>query len=280
MSLEHWKSLFDIGALAFAGLVVVFGVAALLTGDIINKRQSEQLRQFDKDLTTAKLSLATQQERAAKADAHANEADLKIAEAQRGSAEANAHAKRAQGSLALAEQHSAEANAKAEGFRLDIAKANESARQAEARAAEANLELARFKAPRSITPAQQAALAAQLRSFAPRRIDVLIIGDTVEIQQIAESVLGSVQQAGWTIGNIGRPLGAGMAVNGIVVGTHLGASAEEERAANALINGLQAVGLASGRLTPQFNDDLPAAMTGRWDMQNTAHIRIVFGTKP
>lgn len=115
MSLEAWKSFFDIGALVLLFLTFAFGAGILITGNIINKRQGEQLRQFDKGLTDAKTELGKQQERAAKAEER----------------------------VALAEQHSAEANSKAEGFRLDIAKANESAAQAQARVAGATAEAAK-----------------------------------------------------------------------------------------------------------------------------------------
>ena len=44
------------------------GVGVLVTGNIINQRQSAQLRQFDKALTEAKTELGKQQERAANAE--------------------------------------------------------------------------------------------------------------------------------------------------------------------------------------------------------------------
>ncbi len=69
MSVDAWKSIFDMGTVLAAFLVFVFGAGALITGNIINKRQESQLRQFDKGLTEAKTELSKQQERAANADA-------------------------------------------------------------------------------------------------------------------------------------------------------------------------------------------------------------------
>jgi hypothetical protein len=50
-------------------LTFAAGLGALITGNVINKRQEQQIRQFDSDLTEAKTELGKQQERAANADA-------------------------------------------------------------------------------------------------------------------------------------------------------------------------------------------------------------------
>jgi hypothetical protein len=63
MSVEPWKSFFDWGAVALVFATFIFGAGALITGNIINKRQEIRLRQFDKDLTESKTELAVQQER-------------------------------------------------------------------------------------------------------------------------------------------------------------------------------------------------------------------------
>src|ERR1700689_3233953 len=68
MSMEGWKTIFDWSAVVLLFLTFVSGFGALITGNIINKRQDEHLRQFDKDLTEAKTELGRQQERAAKAE--------------------------------------------------------------------------------------------------------------------------------------------------------------------------------------------------------------------
>lgn len=57
MSVENWKAVFDaIGVLAVV-LALIAGVGVLRCGNIINERQSAQLRIFDKALTDAKILL-------------------------------------------------------------------------------------------------------------------------------------------------------------------------------------------------------------------------------
>jgi hypothetical protein len=68
MSVEAWKSIFDFGTVATLFLTFAFGFGVWRTSNIINERQARQLRQFEKDITLAKSSLAEQQERAAKAE--------------------------------------------------------------------------------------------------------------------------------------------------------------------------------------------------------------------
>jgi len=63
MSLESWKSFFEIGGVVLLFLTFAFGTGALLTGKVVNQRQENQLRRFDSDLTTAKTALSDQQER-------------------------------------------------------------------------------------------------------------------------------------------------------------------------------------------------------------------------
>ena len=217
--------------------------------------------------------------RLAQAVADAKNADARIAEAKLESAKANARATRAQESLALAEQHSAEANAKAEGFRSDIAKANESAKQAEARAAEANLELARFRAPRTLSPAQQANIASRMRTFGAKRIDLIIIGDGQEIANLTESVAMSLRQAGWNVRVVGKAI-SGPNVSGVLVGTHIGSDSSIIAASEALISALQAAGIVTSRFRPPFDDELPMALMGTWDSKNVAPIRTLVSAKP
>ncbi len=68
MSVESLKSIFDIAAVVLLFLTFAAGAGVLITGNIVNRRQEEKLRNFDRELTGAKSSLAVQQERAAKAD--------------------------------------------------------------------------------------------------------------------------------------------------------------------------------------------------------------------
>lgn len=82
MPVEVWKSIFDWATVVLIAFTVVSGAGALITGDIINKRQDARLRTFDQDLTGAKIELGNQQERAARAELAASEAK-KVAEDER-----------------------------------------------------------------------------------------------------------------------------------------------------------------------------------------------------
>jgi len=278
-SVDWWNTAM-IWALVF---VAIAAIAVVVTTRLALVR-TKQLADTQDQISEIKESAAkVEQDRIGRelteAVARAKEADARIAEAQRGSAEANARATKAQESLALAEQHSAEANAKAEAFRLDIAKANESSKQAEARAAEANLELARFKAPRILTQAQQAAIAARLRPFGVRRVDVIIIGDAQEIANLTESIAVSIRQAGWIVKVVGKAI-SGPNISGVLVGTHTGSDGSTIAASEALISALQSAEIVTLRFTPQFGDELPMAIMGDWDVKTVAPIRILVSAKP
>jgi hypothetical protein len=68
MTVEGLKTIFDWVAVILLFLTFAAGTGVLITGNIINRRQAAQLRQFDSDLTDAKTKLGEQQERAAKAE--------------------------------------------------------------------------------------------------------------------------------------------------------------------------------------------------------------------
>jgi hypothetical protein len=172
---EGWKSIFDIATVALLFLTFAAGAGVLFTGNIINRRQDAQLKQFALNLTAAQTELGKQQERAAKAE----------------------------GNIALADQHAAEANAKAEGFRLSIANANESASKAQAEvagataeAARANLELARIKMPRSLNSVQQGRIANSLARFSGTNYAVVVFGDPESLALLGD-IDSTLQQAGW-----------------------------------------------------------------------------------
>jgi hypothetical protein len=116
VSLESWKLVWEIVALAAVGLSVVAGSVALILGNSINKSQAGELRQFAKDLTGAQTELAKLQgDNLSLSNDLANK-DAEIASARKEAAEAN--------------RQGAEASTKTERFRLDIAKANENAAEA------------------------------------------------------------------------------------------------------------------------------------------------------
>jgi hypothetical protein len=256
----------------FAGIGLwVFAIAVLmeLVAYPFGQRNDTLASQQDANQRAeiAKLDNSTQQLRTDADNAKAQIAD------------ADARARTAEAQVASAKAESKAASAKAESFRLEIAKANESARQAEARAAEANLELARFKAPRTLSPTQQATIANQLRKFGAMRVDVIIIGDAQEIANITGLIIAAIQQAGWNVTLIGKAI-SGPNVSGVFVGTHLNSDQNVVDASKALIAGLNSAGIATEQFAPQFNDELPMALMGNWDKNNIAPIRILVSAKP
>jgi hypothetical protein len=96
MPAESWKTIFDVSAVVLLFLTFAAGAGGFVFGNIINKRQSAQLRQFDNDLTGAKLELGKQQERAANAERSAADAKSTAEKFQLEIAEANARAAEAQ----------------------------------------------------------------------------------------------------------------------------------------------------------------------------------------
>jgi len=278
MSLEGWKSFFEIGGVILLFLTFIFGAGVVITGNWINERQAERLRQFDSSLTEAKTDLLKQQERAANAERNAADAKKTASEAGEGTAKALADAAKAQASLGSAERKAAEANSKAEGFRLDIAKANESAKQAEARAAEAALELERFKAPRTLTGTQQTSIAALLRPLGSVQVEFIIIGDAPEIGTFTEQIASAIRQGGWTVRTIVKAV-SGPNVSGVLVGTKVGSSTGIGAAASTLILALRAQGIVAGSFTPQYTDQITIAVMGDW-AGTTAPIRLLVAAKP
>jgi hypothetical protein len=68
MTVEEVKTVFDWIVVILAGLTFISIAIVLVTGNIINKRQAAQLREFDQGLTSAKIDLGKQQERAARVE--------------------------------------------------------------------------------------------------------------------------------------------------------------------------------------------------------------------
>lgn len=256
----------------FTAFVIIAGNRKDELNDIVAKAQGLRIAEAQRGAAEANATAKQFESRIAESDARVKTAEAAIASA-------NAASKDAVAKVADAQRASAEASTKAEGFRLDIAKANESARQAEARAAEANLELARFKAPRSLSPAQQARIALRLRPLGPRRIDVIVIGDAQEIAGITTLINAALQQAGWVVNLIGKAI-SGPNVSGVLIGTHVNSDLGVIAAADGLISALQSEGIVAGRFTPQFNDDLPMAIMGNWDNKKVAPIRMLVSAKP
>jgi hypothetical protein len=187
---------------SLVAVTIVAGMVALTTRLAIVR--TGQLSQAQDDLNKAKeaqlaLDLKSKDVKIGELGTQAAGANARIAEAQRRSAEANALAKEAQASLALAEQHSAEANTKAEGFRLDIARANEraaSANETAERERLARIQLEARLADRVITPDQKRRITELFASIKGQTVDVVVVGDSLEITKTFTAILEGIHNAG------------------------------------------------------------------------------------
>lgn len=119
-----------------------------------------------------------------------------------------------------------------------LAEALQRASSAEKQAAESRLALETYKAPRMLSPLQQAGIATRLRRFGSMRVDMIIIGDAKEIGDIAGMIGTALQQAGWTVTFLGKAI-SGPNVSGVFVGTHIGSDRGTNEAAEELILSLQ-----------------------------------------
>jgi hypothetical protein len=168
MSVEGIKAVFDWGAIILLFLTAVFGTGAFFTGNVINKRQAEQLRQFDHNLTEAKTELGKQQERAARADAQ----------------------------VAGLDKDASDAKAAQQRVETELAKQKERTASAEKAASDAALALARFKQPRSLSPEQQDTLITTLKPFAGQHFAFAVFPDPepLALLRMLDTILRS---AGW-----------------------------------------------------------------------------------
>lgn len=178
MSVEAFKAFFDVVAQISLFLTFAAGLGALVTGNIINKRQVEQLKHFDSDLTAAKTDLGKQQERAANADA-------KVAGLEKAASDAKAAQQKVETQLAIQQQATA---------------------LAEQHAAEANLALAKLKLPRTLSPEQQQRIVAELRpSTVGQQFSFSVVGDSEALDLLA-TIRAILNEAGWVKG---LPVGFG-----------------------------------------------------------------------
>jgi hypothetical protein len=159
MTVEGLKTIFDWAAVILLFFTFVFGVGVLITGNVINARQSERLRQFDKDLTGAKTALATQQERAANADAR------------------------------VAGLETDAANAKSEMAKQQTRAAN---------AEKALLELQQRLAHRRISKSDHNQLVASLRPYRGSVVNLTKLGDA-EAAQFADDIIAVLVEARWRV---------------------------------------------------------------------------------
>ena len=205
MSVEWWKSFFEIGGVVLLFLTFAFGAGFVLTGKIVSQRQETQLRQFDKDLTDAKNDLVKQQERAAKAEQDAAYAKTTAAQT----------SERA----TILEKDAAEANATQKRVEIDLARQQEKTATAE----RALLQLQRRMEPRRISADQRARLVEILSNGPKGKVSINCVLGDAEGQAFADDIDSVLKASGWDNSGVnqgvysgGNPVGFGIVVRSAI----------------------------------------------------------------
>jgi len=162
------------------------------------------------------------------------------AEAQRGAAEAQARA-------ADANKLAAEANALAEKEKL------------------ARVKIEKSLAPRTLTFKQRAAIAAALKPFSGCTLEVFLQANDLEATALLNSIVESVQHAGWIVNTIGGQEG-GRTIGGIWIEINATAAPQVVAAARSLSIVLekQDIGVVTGPNVAEY---------GRYSTMLTAGVR-------
>ena len=162
------------------------------------------------------------------------------------------------------------------------AKANERAAQAEARAAEANLELAKFKAPRTLDKEKQKRISEKLKPKAGARIDIFKFGDSIEIFDLAEQIVSSLNEAEWSVQM--WVVSSGGAASGINILARPGSNDDVKNTAQLITSCLNDAGIPTEECLspPEWGDwsSLFGFSTGpTCNQENIAPIRMAIGSK-
>jgi hypothetical protein len=164
VSLESWKSFFEIGGVALLALTFVFGAGALIVNNRLNLKQAKELDEF-------KIKFEDEQQ--------------KTALAQKEAAEAKQLAGSFERDIAAANQRAAEANEIAEGEKL------------------ARIKLEAQIAPRRLTPEQQVKIAENCSRFKTlfkgKYIKVVSYILDTEAFVLAEQVVGALRASGMVV---------------------------------------------------------------------------------
>jgi hypothetical protein len=151
----------------------------------------------------------------------------------------------------------------------------EKQREKTANAEKALLELQARLADRVLTKAQQDSVTNQLKQWAGIDVDVMVWGDSAEIEIVSQQIIQALMAAGWHL-HAGHAVGGG-AVRGILIGVKLDASNNLQAASNALLSGLRSAGLASGFW--KFDEMKQPGLMANTSYTGTAPIRLFIGSK-
>jgi len=273
-----WMKL--VGTLGWA--LIVVGVAGEFVADSFVSKADGFVQKFDEILLAdAQRKTGAASERAAKAFERAAQTEREASQENERAARAEQQASTENARAAKALEAAEIARKNAEGFQLQIAHANEraaSANETAERERVARLQLEVRLADRTLTPAQQNMLVADLGPFSGTAIDVATFGDSSEVSGITQLIVGCLRRAGWTVHFAAAMPGQGT-VKGILVGARADSDLATSRAAALLVSSLQKENLSTG---PWAFEQMtwPSAFMGEGGMKPVAPIRMFIGSKP
>lgn len=220
MSLDDWKTAIEIIGVVTLFVTFVLGGWALLIGKQIGKRDSETIRNLEKQ--TAETS-----ERAEKLEnqnlelrktvglieSGASESAKEVAALQKAATDAKAAQQRVQVELALQEQRTEELRSK----NIETARALEKERTERA-------ELEKTVAPRSLMSTSEST--ARLRKFSGTPVVIEFESNDNEAKRLALYIYGSLEQAQWDIRQVSHA--TNLLPDGIVVEVERGGPEKDE----------------------------------------------------
>jgi hypothetical protein len=246
MSLEGWKSFFEIGGVVLLLLTFAFGAGALIVNNRLNAIQAQELGDF-------KLKFEEEQQKTAGAQKEAAEAKQIAGGFERDIAHANEKAAESGEKAAKANQEAAEANKTAETERLE------------------RLKLEAQIAPRRLTGAQQQALANAAKIFKGRHVKVLSYSLDIEGGLFAEQIIASLKLGGLSVDD---GAASQMPLGSFSSGVHVYGSEKD------LMEGLAASIASLGLTVVTSNSDPPQGPGVSTFVPSDAKVTILVGIKP
>jgi hypothetical protein len=256
MSLEAWKSFFEIGGVVLLAATFIFGAGALIVNNRLNEINSKELEAFKLRFEGEQQKTALAQREAAEAKQLAGGFERDIATANQRAAEANDRATKTEAGIAAARADAAKSNLLAEQERL------------------ARVKIEEKLAPRTLTSDEIRGIADKISPLGSQRIDFFLYPNDPEIMRIAQLVANSLK--GWTVKAF-QPLGGGT-VSGMLV-EYDPSDSSATRRAGALVDALRACRLeVAGPVAslPTPKSQLPAYLG---DGTVDASIRLTVGRK-
>jgi hypothetical protein len=174
-------------------------------------------------------------------------------------------------------QEASRLSAEAEAARAAIADANARAAEATQKAAEAQLALERFRAPRQLTPQQQAELRDKMAPFAGTVVRIWTLPAGADISPFSEAIAHVLSDAKRVVG--GATSLSGRSFPGVIAAFRTGSNAGPQ--ARILVEYLDSIGISAAMAQPFDNEDglMPASNMYTPPGAGDPNVVIVIGSK-